>query len=61
MPWARGRVVKIECHIVIGNVVIEPSVREGYVWLTWADDGEGMEVEEAKLAACLEVFYHENF
>lgn len=46
--------------IVVGRMVIQPS-REGYVWLTWVDDGEGMEVQEEKLAACLEQFYRENF
>lgn len=41
-------------------MVIEAS-RQGYVWLTWVDDGEGMEVEESKLAAYLEKYYAENF
>ena len=53
--------MEIEVRVVIGRMVIEPGRRDGYVWLTWADDGEGMEAEEAKLAACLEQFYRENF
>lgn len=52
--------MEVEVRMSIGRMVIEPA-REGYVWLTWVDDGEGMEVEEAKLAACLEAFYRENF
>lgn len=45
--------------IEIGDLVLEPS-RDGWVWLS-RKDGEGMEVEESKLAACLEAFYAENF
>lgn len=50
----------VHAHIEIGDLVIEPSQREGYVWLS-RQDGEGMEIEEAKLAACLERFYVENY
>lgn len=56
----RERLVEIEARIQIGRMVIE-TAREGYVWLTWIDDAEGMEAEESKLAACLETFYRENF
>lgn len=49
-----------EDEVVIGRMVILPS-RKGYVWLTWVDDGEGMEVPEKALADCLEEFYAENF
>lgn len=52
--------MQVEVRVSIGRMVIEPA-RDGYVWLTWIDDGEGMEVEEEKLAACLEAFYRENF
>ena len=46
--------------IVIGRMVISPS-REGFIWLTWVDCGEGMEVPEQKLAEALEAYYRENF
>ena len=46
--------------IVIGRMVIRHS-REGFVWLTWVDSAEGMEVPEQKLAETLEAFYRENF
>lgn len=52
--------MELEVRVTIGRMVIEPA-RDGYVWLTWVDDGEGMEVEEAKLAAALETFYREHF
>lgn len=49
----------VQVKLTIGKVTIEPS-REGYVWLYWSD-GKGMEIEESKLADCLEDFYYENF
>ena len=51
--------MELEVTVVIGHVKLQPS-RPGYVWLWW-DDGEGMEIEEAKLATCLEEFYREHF
>lgn len=50
----------LEVTLKIGEVRIEPS-REGYVWLYWGHSFEGMEIEESKLAACLEEFYRDNF
>lgn len=52
--------MEISAAIQIGQVTIEPGDRDGYLWISWSD-GEGMEIEEAKLADCLESFYHENF
>ena len=46
--------------VVIGRMVIRPS-REGFVWLTWVDSAEGMEVSEKLLSDVLETFYRENF
>jgi hypothetical protein len=51
--------IELRPRVIIGGFEIMPS-REGYVWLCRAD-GEGGEFEEAKLAACLEDFYRENF
>jgi len=51
--------MNLDVSLTIGHIKLAPS-REGYVWLWW-DDGEGMEIEESKLAACLEAFYRENF
>jgi hypothetical protein len=50
----------IEVRIVIGEYTIEPAQREGYVWMSH-ESGEGMEVEEAKLAEALAAFYAEHF
>lgn len=50
----------VKFQLVIGRMVIAPS-SEGKVWLTWVDSAEGMEIEESKLATCLERFYSENF
>jgi hypothetical protein len=51
--------VEVEIHVTVGKVELAPS-RPGYVWMLW-EGGEGMEVAEDKLAACLEAFYRENF
>jgi hypothetical protein len=58
----RNRLMDLDVRfqLVIGRMVIAPA-SEGKVWLTWVDSGEGMEIEEAKLAACLEQFYADNF
>lgn len=53
--------MEIEVRVTIGGMTIEPAQREGYVWMSWATDGEGMEVEEAKLEAWLQEFYREHF
>lgn len=53
--------MQIEVRVTIGRMTLEPAQRDGYVWMSWSDDGEGMEVEESKLAAWLEEFYRENF
>jgi hypothetical protein len=51
-----------EEDVTIGRMVISPMKRgSGKVWITWVDSAEGMECDEAKLAACLEAFYSENF
>lgn len=50
----------VKFQLVIGKMVIAPS-SAGKVWLTWVDSAEGMEIEESKLAACLEKFYVDNF
>lgn len=52
--------LEVDFNLKIGKVRLEPS-RAGYVWLYWDDTYEGMEIEESKLAACLETFYRENF
>lgn len=52
--------MQIEVRIVIGEYTIEPSQRDGFVWICH-ESGEGMEIAEAKLAALLEKFYAENF
>jgi hypothetical protein len=46
--------------ITLFDYIIEPS-RPGYVWVTRVLDGEGMEIEEAKLKAALDKFYEDNF
>jgi hypothetical protein len=50
----------IEVRIVIGEYTIEPSEREDHVWISHKS-GEGMEIEEAKLAEALAAFYAEHF
>jgi len=53
-----------EEDVTIGRMVISPFRRkdmEGKVWITWTDSAEGMEIEESKLAECLEKFYGEHF
>ena len=52
--------MQIEVRIVIGEYAVEPSQREGYVWISH-ESGEGMEVAEAKLAEALKQFYADNF
>lgn len=49
----------VDTRIVIGELELQPS-RPGYFWLCYLD-GEGMEVEEEKLADLLLKFYQENF
>lgn len=50
----------IEVRLIIGEYTLEPSQREGFVWMSH-ESGEGMEVAEAKLAEALKAFYAENF
>jgi len=52
--------VLIEARIVIGEYSLEPSNREGMLWMMH-ESGEGMEIEEAKLAETLKQFYSDNF
>ena len=52
--------MQIEVRMTIGEYTIEPSSREGFVWMSH-ESGEGMEVEEAKLAEALRAFYAANF
>jgi hypothetical protein len=44
----------------IGEYAIRPSERAGMIWMEH-ESGEGMEIEEAKLAEALKAFYSENF
>ncbi len=46
--------------IQIGAWVIK-KYRAGTVWIERAEDGEGMEVSEEKVADCIGKFYEEHF
>lgn len=55
--------MEVEIHndrVWIGEFGISPSKRDGMIWMEH-ESGEGMEVEEAKLAAALAAFYAEHF
>lgn len=51
--------INLNFRVTIGGIEISPGTN-GYLWMS-GKDGEGMQVEESKLADCLQQFYKDNF